>query len=598
MVGGRLVCLCLTGAIIALALWSRFAPPTDWLWRAFATLRFDGATWQSVGGLLGQCALRAAPFAAIGALSAAAVALFWRAIARSSAPGAGPLATLCIAGVAFGLAFFLVGIARGLGHGVMWLTPGPLASLGCLIGVCVGDVLVRPGRTVGPVLFGRGVWLTGVAGVALGLFLFGILSGRAATGPHAAISSAQKRALVAQLRSHNPLQVPERQTTTLALSVQELQALLSWAALLIDGDARVEVRAADGALSWRAAVALPAGFGRRAVLNLGGEFDGAVTFGALRAQRCDAHLGALRVGGWGCRVLLGALLSSAHNDRTFGSLLTAVNVVRIDGRGLRASYGRVTLDARMQQVLQRLIGPDPAVRAAVDAQVALLRVTAADRARERDHPEDRAGDRDQDRGDDRFARLLQGAFRLARARSAGGDPIAENQGAILALAAVFGHPHVATLAGLSVPPDSTWLARRQGELLLRQRDDWVKHFLVSAGLTQITTAVVSDAAGLLKEELDAGGGSGFSFGDLLADRAGTLFGETAVRSAASARALQDRIIDAWRVGDFMPEGGDLPEDLQDAAFTARFGGVGGAGYRAMVARIEARLLTCAAYRLP
>ena len=163
---------------------------------------------------------------------------------------------------------------------------------------------------------------------------------------------------------------------------------------------------------------------------------------------------------------------------------------------------------------------------------------------------------------------------------------------------MFGHPHVATLAGLSVPPDSTWLARRQGELLLRQRDDWVKHFLVSAGLTQITTALVSDAAGLLKEELDAGGGSGFSFGDLLADRAGTLFGETAVRSAASARALQDRIIDAWRVGDFMPEGGDLPEDLQDAAFTARFGGVGGAGYRAMVARIEARLLTCAAYRLP
>ena len=114
--------------------------------------------------------------------------------------------------------------------------------------------------------------------------------------------------------------------------------------------------------------------------------------------------------------------------------------------------------------------------------------------------------------------------------------------------------------------------------------------------SQISTMLVSDAAGLLKEELDAGGGSGFSFGDLQADRAGTLFGEAAVRDAHSAWEVQIRVVNAYRLEDFLPPASDLPENLQDAELNARFGGVGGAGYRAVVATIEARLKRCAMYR--
>jgi hypothetical protein len=82
------------------------------------------------------------------------------------------------------------------------------------------------------------------------------------------------------------------------------------------------------------------------------------------------------------------------------------------------------------------------------------------------------------------------------------------------------------------------------------------------------------------------GGSGFSFNDLAADRAGTRFGELAVRDAA---ALQARIAAGVSDADLMPPVSDLPEGLPQAEFVARYGGVGGAGYNRLLADIEARI---------
>ena len=579
----RLVLLCLGLYMAALGAWLLLAPQTDWLWREFATLRFDGVSKAAIVRLLAICAARAAPFVVLGALCVPAVALPWRAVADPSVPvrWLGAAVTLVNACLALAVALLLVGVVRGAANGAVWSAPGLLTLLGCVFGVSLGDVLARRGFNLLKALLLRLLWLTVIASVLVQLFAYAALAGSASTAPRASITSAQKRAIVGQIRGHNPLHVEEQQTTALVLSVPQLRALLSWAALLVDRDARVDVHAGDGALIWRTAVALPAVFGRRAVLNIGGELSGSVTSGELVAERCVLQLGSLSARAWVCRAMLRTVLDAARDDRTFGSLLAVLHVVQVDADGARAIYGRMVLDANMRQVLQRLIGPDPEVRAAVVAQLALLRVLVRGQAPQQDA----------------FGKLLRDAFQLARVRSRAGDPIAENQGAILALASVFGIAGVATLAGLPPIADGRQLEQAQGVLRLRGRSDWVKHFLVSAGLTQIATAVVSDAAGLLKEELDAGGGSGFSFGDLLADRAGTLFGETAVRSDVSARALQDRIVDAYRVDDFLPDGRDLPEDLQDAVLTARYGGVGGARYRAVVATIEARLRGCAAYQL-
>jgi len=50
------------------------------------------------------------------------------------------------------------------------------------------------------------------------------------------------------------------------------------------------------------------------------------------------------------------------------------------------------------------------------------------------------------------------------------------------------------------------------------------------------------------------------------------------------------------VDEFMPSGADLPENMQQDEFKARFGGVGSTAYRRLVDEIERRLAACAAYR--
>jgi len=93
--------------------------------------------------------------------------------------------------------------------------------------------------------------------------------------------------------------------------------------------------------------------------------------------------------------------------------------------------------------------------------------------------------------------------------------------------------------------------------------------------------------GLWKELADARrGGSGFSFNDLAADRAGTRFGELAV---ADAKRLQQRVAAGMSDADLLPPVSDLPEHLPEAEFVARYGGVGGSGYQRMLATIESRL---------
>jgi len=134
-------------------------------------------------------------------------------------------------------------------------------------------------------------------------------------------------------------------------------------------------------------------------------------------------------------------------------------------------------------------------------------------------------------------------------------------------------------------------------VVLRGRSDWTKHFCLSAAIYLLSDKVVSDAAGLLKEELDAGaGGSGFSFTDLLADQAGTTFAVWAIRDATTARALQNRLAQGFRVDDFFPPAADLPEGIPDAELQSQYGGVGGEGYMRIIREIERRIADCAAYQ--
>jgi hypothetical protein len=88
------------------------------------------------------------------------------------------------------------------------------------------------------------------------------------------------------------------------------------------------------------------------------------------------------------------------------------------------------------------------------------------------------------------------------------------------------------------------------------------------------------------------GGSGFSFVDLAADRAGTLLTVAATESPKSARSLQLRIRKGVTIADFCPDIEGLPEGLSRDEFQGLYGGLGGDLTEGVVAEIRERLDTC------
>ncbi len=184
-----------------------------------------------------------------------------------------------------------------------------------------------------------------------------------------------------------------------------------------------------------------------------------------------------------------------------------------------------------------------------------------------------------------LADLIGPMFTLARERSArGGDAALENRAAIVVLT-LFANGHG---LGEVVPGARGWPRARPLRVLLGGRDDWPRHFLVSAALAAEGTGPMSQAIGLYKEIADSRGGSGFSFNDMAANRAGTRFGELAVQDPARLQAFMG----AGRPlgeSDFMPHAADLPEFMAEPDFVRRFGGVGAPAYQVQMAEIERRV---------
>lgn len=182
-----------------------------------------------------------------------------------------------------------------------------------------------------------------------------------------------------------------------------------------------------------------------------------------------------------------------------------------------------------------------------------------------------------------LAGLLPPLFALAAERSAGGaDAAAENRAALVALVLYTNR----RLLDMVMPQAMDGLPERPLRVTLAGREDFPRHFLVSAAIASDSGTPLADAVGLWKELRDARRGSGFSFNDLAADRAGTRVGERAVRDPAR---LQARLAAVAGEADFMPAVDDLPEFLDEPTFRERFGGVGAPAYQALVADIEARI---------
>lgn len=172
---------------------------------------------------------------------------------------------------------------------------------------------------------------------------------------------------------------------------------------------------------------------------------------------------------------------------------------------------------------------------------------------------------------------------------AGDDRQLRQRAALGVLAAYMAGRSMASI----IPEAHNWPALRPTEPTLGKRHDTAQHFVISAALAAWANEPVAAALGTGKELADAERGSGFSFPDLTADRAGTRFGELVAKEPARIEsALAAGIVES----DILPPLNGLPEFLHQREFEGRFGGPDQPAYQAMTDEIERRVARLPLYR--
>jgi len=184
--------------------------------------------------------------------------------------------------------------------------------------------------------------------------------------------------------------------------------------------------------------------------------------------------------------------------------------------------------------------------------------------------------------------------------SANDQAVNENQAAMMALVIYFGADKFELLVGDIIIRERQQLIvrnRMRRSVTLQGRVDLQKHFIYSMALQLFSTHGASDAIGEFKEFLDTNkGGSGFSFADLQADRAGTRLAMVVTKSehqAEKAQVLLSNVTDQ----QLLPSIEGLQEGLTEASFKKEFNNVESTNYQQTLVEINSRLKSLAVYQL-
>ncbi len=461
--------------------------------------------------------------------------------------------------------------------------PGALAPIcpfvGYVLGLWIGRACLWGGRAFGRSMLGLVAVLLVLGATAVGAWRLAIDSNPLPFQPPK-VTSAEKRRL-ADLLEHSYRGNGLRQ---LRLTQHDVNLLLAMGMPQVFPLGKAQVALGEKTACGELSIGLGNDGAQQRWLNVRATCLAAITAGHLEIRCVECRVGRLSVPRFLLDVISPWLIAEVLADPDVQQVLAAINSVRLEPGVLEAVVTTGDLgdgSGRLSEtVIPSLIArlgqkPDMAVRTQV--YIRYLVATA------KHFPVE-----------GRFEAFLQAAFDLARRRSTVEDPVLENRAAILALAVLLGHPRVETLIGPVTDQELRAMAKQNvGRVTLRDRRDWCQHFLVSAALALTLNQSLSDEAGVTKEELDAGsGGSGFSFADYLADRAGTLFALAATRDDQSARRMQDRLASRPNVDDLFPPAADLPEGIPDAILQRDYGGVKGQRSNQVIAEIERRLARC------
>lgn len=367
------------------------------------------------------------------------------------------------------------------------------------------------------------------------------------------------------IRANDPRHLGRGQVGRVSLTDDQIALAASYLLGRL-GAGGAQVRVGDATLELRATGAIPRSpIGR--FLNV----EAGLAQGDPLPRIESLRIGRVQVPRWLADAIMRAAMNAMHADTDARAAAAMIHAVQF-------SPGRVRVTYRWQAD-------------AVDRLRARL-VSDEDRARLRaynDHLLRVARELPQGAG---LVELLGPLLVIAADRSAGGDAARENRIVLLVLEANVNGRDLGTL----VPEARQWPAPRRLSPTLQGRRDFSQHFVTSALVAALAGTALADALGLYKELDDARGGSGFSFTDFAANRAGTRFGERSVRSAADARAIQHAARGGLADADLMPPARDLPEHMGEAQFRSRFGGPGDPRYLRITEEIERRLDTLPLYR--
>jgi hypothetical protein len=373
---------------------------------------------------------------------------------------------------------------------------------------------------------------------------------------------------VSLARAHDPRRTPPGQIVTLQLTDHDMDVLLNHAASRWLGAATRVTMQQNGA-SLQASLHLPQGllspFGHWLNLQLG-----------LQETAGLPWVTSLQVGGLHLPARLGTWLAVQMIDRAgfLNELDLAGDLIKkVDFSPQQLTVSYALHGDSAQRMVAALLPAGEAERLRVYTDL-LVRLVAGQPAF----------------SEMSMARCLGPLFALARERSRSDtDAVAENRAAIVALTLYANGRGMDTL----LPAARSWPKPKPLRLTLSGRPDFPLHLLISAALVVESSSPLSKAIGVWKEVADSRGGSGFSFNDIAADRAGTRLGELAMTQPLR---LQSVLAKGVNESDVMPAWADLPEFMPEAEFKQRYGGVGAPGYLAMLAEIDKRVSALPALR--
>ena len=191
-----------------------------------------------------------------------------------------------------------------------------------------------------------------------------------------------------------------------------------------------------------------------------------------------------------------------------------------------------------------------------------------------------------------LAELLKPLFELAYQRSTLENAVEENR---IVIFTVNDYVNKWETQKLLPEAEAKPATKQHYSAFMYKRIDLAKHFIGSAALTASANGQVAKVMGEEKELSDAQGGSGFSFIDLAADKAGTRFGEIATSSPENARKIQQAMSKIKDYSDFMPDPRDLPENMDEAEFKRRFESINSPAYQEVVRQIDFRISAASIY---